>query len=90
MIVERDLFGECPVNNPAIDRKRKNTQPRGYGGIPGTRPSGETCGSCRFHVINRMAKNYHKCELARARWTGGAGSDIRVRAAACSRWERPA
>jgi hypothetical protein len=34
-----------------------------------------------------MAKTYLKCELMKAYWTGGAGSDIKARAPACRRWE---
>lgn len=61
---------------------------RGYAMPPGTGPAGETCGSCKHHVVNRLARDYHKCILNRAKWTGGPRSDILVRAAACSKWEK--
>ena len=69
-------------------RGKHYIQLRGYADHPGTGPKGETCGSCSHHVISSMGKQYHKCDLARAKWTGGRGSDILVRAEACSKWER--
>jgi len=90
----KDLFGHEVVEPPPRDeftrwgnKKRKPTKRNGYGGIPGTGPAGETCGSCRHHVIHSYARDYHKCALAKAIWTGGPGSDILVRSPACSRWE---
>lgn len=65
-------------------RGKHYVQPRGYAHFPGTGPAGETCGSCKYNV---SFGRWHKCELARAIWTGGRGSDILVRAAACSKWE---
>lgn len=59
-------------------------QPRGYGGRPGTGPKGETCGTCKNCV--RM-RRWSKCDLARKAWTGGRGTDILVRTAACDKWE---
>jgi hypothetical protein len=85
--METDLLGDPLVILATPGRgKRRDPKPWGYACPPGTGPAGETCGSCTHHVIKRMAKNYHKCELARAKWTGGGKSDIRVRAPACSRW----
>lgn len=66
-------------------RGKHYVQQRGYAHFPGTGPEGETCGSCKH--IARFRK-YRKCSLARAVWTGGPGSDILARAAACSKWER--
>jgi ribosomal protein L37AE/L43A len=89
----RDLFGseitEAEARRiAAAGRKRREPTPAGYCASPGTGPKGETCGSCKHHVVKRLAKNYHKCNLARAAWTGGRKTDIRVRAPACLRWER--
>lgn len=49
----------------------------------------ERSGSCKHLARNRMTKTYLKCELNRARWTGGYGSDVRARDAACKKWEKP-
>lgn len=70
-------------------RGKNYIQPRGYADHPGTGPKDETCGSCRHHVVVSKGKRYHKCGLARGLWTGGRGSDILVRAEACSKWEKP-
>lgn len=59
---------------------------KGYAAEPGTGPAKETCGSCKHHIVKRFANNYHKCNLVA--YTGGAGTDIRVRSPACSKWER--
>lgn len=68
-------------------RGKHYVRPNGYGHVPGGGPAGETCGSCRHHVILRYSKNYHKCELARGKWTGGRGSDILVKSPACQKWQ---
>ncbi len=60
--------------------------PKGYAGIPGTGPAGESCGSCAHLRCRRLAKNYHKCFLRQAHWTGGRGTDVLVRSPACSKW----
>jgi hypothetical protein len=40
-----------------------------------------------MHLVrNKMAKTYFKCALRRATWTGGAGTDVRVRDPACAKW----
>lgn len=52
-------------------RGKHYVQPKGYADHPGTGPKGETCGSCAHHCVKSMGK----------------GSDILVRAAACSKWE---
>ncbi len=89
-----DLFSslgavpEGAANKPVRERKRGSPQRRGYANPPGTGPEGETCGTCKHHVIKRMSRRYHKCYLTRQTWTGGQGSDILVRAPACKLWER--
>lgn len=81
--------GKGPKTQTDAPKRGKHyVEPRGYAAPPGTGPEGETCGTCQHHVINRMSKNYHKCELAEHRWTGGRGSDILVRSPACRHWER--
>lgn len=67
--------------------KRRSPTPRGYGGKPGTGPAGETCGSCKHCYRKKLAKTYLKCEKA-AFWTGGRGTDILARTAACNKWEK--
>lgn len=68
---------------------RKTTVPNGYAAAPGTGPAGETCGTCRHIERVRCSRSYPKCGLMRAVWTGGAGTDVRVRSPACRMWEKP-
>lgn len=86
-----DLFGQ-EIKPPDITRhtgkpKRKPTQPKGYAGIPGRGPDGETCRSCQHKTYREYDKKYIKCALTRQRWTNGPGSDIRARSPACEYWE---
>lgn len=81
----KTMGGETVV---AKTRGKHFVEPRGYADRPGTGPAGETCGSCAHHVSKRMSKRYHKCGLTAACWTGGRRTDILVRAAACSKWEK--
>ena len=83
----KSLFGEEIPDQAEKKQPPKTTVPKGYAAAPGTGPAGETCGTCRFHVIVRYANKYHKCEKMRMKWTGGAGSDIRVRSPACWFWK---
>jgi hypothetical protein len=78
---------DSPAMTPAERKRRKPTAKRGHIALPGTGPVGETCGSCAHLYRIQMAKTYLKCGLARAYWTGGAGSDVRAGDAACSKWE---
>lgn len=83
-----DLFGEAPQQIAPLQIKRqREREPRGYAAAPGSGPAGETCKSCRHFVIKRMARDYRKCGLRRGQWTGGAGTDVKARAPACSKWE---
>ncbi len=84
----KDLFGQEMENHPALLPKRKTTLPRGHAAPPGSGPTGETCGSCKNLTRRRFAKEYLKCALMRAHWTGGAGTDVRAKDPACSRWEK--
>jgi len=59
---------------------------QGHAGNPGRGPAGETCGTCQHYCTVSYAKTYRKCELARANWTHGPGSDIRKKDPACEFW----
>lgn len=61
---------------------------RSHPAKPGTGPAGETCKTCAHIHRNQMAKTYLKCELMRAKWTGGYGTDIKASDAACEKWEK--
>jgi hypothetical protein len=56
-----------------------------YADWPGTGPAGERCATCK-HIMR--THRYRKCELVRRLWTGGPGTDIKARSAACSKWEK--
>lgn len=49
--------------------------------------TGETCASCKFHVVHRWDKTYHKCEKHRLGLTHGDATDIRVGWPACVLFE---
>jgi len=86
----KDLFGDAPEQSQPTTRGRgpkggkHYVQPKGYAAMPGTGPTDETCGSCKFAVRGRR---WLKCELIRARWTHGRGTDILARTPACSKWQ---
>ena len=80
----RKILGAGLVGQP---RKRKDPTPAGYAWRPGTGPEGETCKTCAHHVIKRLGGTYHKCEIIRAKWTGGRKTDILVWSPACKFWE---
>ena len=83
-MTDLDLFGD-PILAQA-PRARKT----GYIAQPGTGPAGETCKSCEHYCrLGGHAKVYLKCGLMRDRWTNGAGTDIKARSPACSKWEAP-
>ncbi|AOJ09646.1 hypothetical protein [Burkholderia mayonis] len=86
-----DLFGEKIVERISEARPgRKPTQPKGYAALPGTGPAGETCKTCahRRSTGNSHARVYWKCGLMQHHWTGGPGTDIRMRSPACRQWAR--
>lgn len=58
-----------------------------YAALPGTGPAGETCRTCNNLSGKRMSRRYYKCELTKGQWTGGPGTDVKVRSPACSKWE---
>lgn len=74
------------------DERRKllvgaRASPGLYADTPGSGPENETCGTCANLSRKRMSKVYLKCELMRARWSGGPGTDVKARSPACSKWE---
>lgn len=72
----------------AFKPKRGTTKPRGHAGPVGSGPKGETCKTCRHLVrTDDCSKVYLKCGLMKARWTGGPGTDVRAKDAACWKWE---
>ena len=72
----------------ALHGTRTGAERTGHIAPPGTGPEGETCGSCKHLVRKSLAKVYRKCGLNEANWTGGPGTDIRCKDAACKFWER--
>lgn len=60
--------------------------PKGNAAPIGGGPTGETCGTCAHAYCVEYAKRYHKCRLVKA--TRGPGTDIRLKWAACSRFEK--
>lgn len=60
----------------------------GYAAQPGTGPAGECCKTCAHLYRNKWAKTYLKCDLMRAVWTGGAGTDVKASSPACRRFEK--
>lgn len=69
--------------------RRKPTVKNGYAAQPGTGPEGKTCRDCKhkLRLGNFGGKSYLKCDLRRATWTGGEGTDILARTPACSKFE---
>jgi hypothetical protein len=85
-----DLFLLDRCLTPAERRrllKATRSKKTGHAAPPGTGPEGETCGSCEHLFRNSMARTYFKCLLRRSTWTGGFGTDVRVRDPACKHWE---
>lgn len=78
------MGGETVTVKP---RGKHYIQPRGYAYFPGTGPAGETCKTCEYKESHRR---WIKCnhEMARAKHTGGRGSDILASAAACKYWQK--
>lgn len=74
--------GVAPSRNPI----KKN----GYAAQPGTGPEGKCCKDCKHKVTvsNTGNKSWVKCELRRATWTHGEGTDILARSPACSKFEQ--
>lgn len=69
--------------------QRKPTVKNGYAAPPGTGPEGKKCKDCahKNSMSNGGAKHFIKCNLRRATWTHGEGTDILARSPACSKFE---
>lgn len=86
----RDMFGNEITLEDARRILKARAKPRknGYAAAPGTGPEGETCRTCaHYRSVNGGSKNFPKCNLMRAKWTSGYGTDILARAPACRNWE---
>lgn len=72
-----------------ISQGRKPTVKNGYAAQPGTGPEGKTCRDCAHKRMcsNTGNKSWIKCELRRATWTGGEGTDIKASSPACSKFQ---
>ena len=81
-MAELDLLGD-EVREPL-------TSVNGYAAFPGTANNDKTCGDCdHYRSVAGGSRCYPKCDLMRNAWTSGAGSDIKKRSPACSRFEDP-
>ena len=71
----------------ALDYARTRVRKRGHAGYPGAGPNAETCGSCQHsRSVQGGRKAFSKCVLNERNWTGGPGSDIRMKDPACEFW----
>lgn len=71
-----------------LRRKKEWGKKNGYAYPPGSGPAGETCGTCEHCTATGTGGKYKKCELLRAVWTGGPGTDIKLSALACRKWTK--
>ena len=85
-MAETDQFELMVLPATALQARRLSKK-HGHAAVPGTGPEGKTCGSCDHLVRKQLSKAYLKCGLMKAHWTGGEGTDVRSRDAACRRWE---
>lgn len=77
------LFG---WDQPMKPSKAKRGQAKGHAAPIGSGPAGETCRTCAHARCIKFAKTYHKCALVKP--TAGPGTDIRLKWAACARWQK--
>lgn len=89
----KDLFGNEIAEKIVLLSKngkvKRITKAKGYAYPPGTGPAGETCKTCKHSCrVSGGSKAYWKCGLLRSVWTHGPGSDIKVKAPACKKWEK--
>jgi hypothetical protein len=84
MSTDTDLFGD-PIREPPPTRRGfGSTRKCGYAALPGTGPEGQTCRQCAHYCITGSnRKTFPKCGLMRAKWTHGAGTDIKAGSPAC-------
>lgn len=82
-----DGFPDQPGRASGLDRPARIKGSGLYADHPGTGPVGETCRSCDHSRVKEIGRRYYKCNLVRALWTGGYGTDIKARSPACSKWK---
>jgi hypothetical protein len=89
---ERQAEHARKLRAAGVSSRRKPTVKNGYAAPPGTGPDGMTCKDCKHKTTmsNTGNKSWIKCELRRATWTGGEGTDILARSPACSKFEAKA
>lgn len=83
-----DLFGNeitIKFGDPAAAKKLRD-KARGSAAPIGSGPQGETCKTCAHSYNHEYAKRYWKCDLVKA--TASPRTDIRLKWAACARWEK--
>lgn len=89
---DTDLFGQLavePLPRALSDGPCRPSKPNGYAAPPGTGPKGETCKTCKNLARKGGCSRYYlKCLLVKARWTGGAGTDVKAGSPACAGWEK--
>lgn len=84
----QDGFRRRALERQAGIVRRKPTVKNGYAAPPGTGPIGETCKGCKHKLSTGSGgKNFIKCELRRATWTNGEGTDILAGSPACKKFE---
>lgn len=61
----------------------------GYAEKPGTRPVGQSCGTCAHCAFRqaRSGRRFYKCDLIIGGWTRDTATDIRLSSPACRRHE---
>lgn len=89
-MVHEALGGRRKGAMTSAERARlRQRQPKrtGYAAPPGSGPQGSRCWDCvnRRLVESPARRRFWKCALVK--WTNGAGTDIRLRSPACSRFE---
>ena len=77
------------LRSQGVASGRKPTVKNGYAAPPGTGPHLKQCADCKHkHSFGQGGgKHYIKCELRRATWTNGEGTDILARSPACNKFE---
>lgn len=85
-VTTRDLFGNEVSIKFGDAVKKKRDVARGSAAPIGSGPAGETCKTCVHSYAHRMAGTYWKCDLVKP--THGPATDIRLKWAACSRFEK--
>lgn len=73
-------------DEPMKPRPKSKNAARGNAAPIGSGPQGETCKTCIHSYSSEMASRYWKCDLVKA--THSPKTDIRLKWASCSRWEK--